>query len=130
MRANIRSSDSLRQYSNQNPRGAIPSPALDIAKHLENKDLRARAFRIKSSLVAMAEAHLPEKMGRVYTNVVLACLTCLDPNNQGFGDEAELTDKDGIMVGVRYIEKVSYTISASCYAYKRQILYQIEDISF
>jgi len=55
----------------------------------------------------MAECQLPSKMGRVYTNIVLSCLTCLDPDNSRFGDESYLTDDDGILVGVRYIEKVS-----------------------
>jgi hypothetical protein len=54
----------------------------------------------------MAETQLPGRMGKVYTNVVVSCLTCLDPGNQGFGDERSFMDEDGILVGVRYIEKV------------------------
>jgi hypothetical protein len=73
---------------------------------LKNKDIRARAFQIKRKLVVMAEGRLPGRMGRVYTNVVLSCLTCLDPDNENFGDERNFTDEDGILVGVRYIEKV------------------------
>lgn len=80
---------------------------LEITEYLKNKDIRAKAFQIKRELVALAEAQLPKRMGRVYTGVVLSCLTCLDPNNQGFGDEDSFTDEDGILVGVRYIEKVN-----------------------
>lgn len=45
-------------------------------------------------------------MGKIYTNIVISCLTCLDKNNEAFGDEREFEDEDGILVGVRYIEKV------------------------
>ena len=74
-------------------------------------------------------------MGRVYTNVVISCLTCLDPQNQDFGDESEFMDEDGILVGVRYIEKVTLKMPqtlllvdlADCHP---QILYRLEDIRF
>jgi hypothetical protein len=38
--------------------------------------------------------------------VVVSCLTCLDKGNKDFGDESEFLDTDGILVGVRYVEKV------------------------
>lgn len=41
-----------------------------------------------------------------YSKVVEACLTCLDKDNVDFGDEDEFADGDGVVVGVRYIEKV------------------------
>ncbi|OCK74701.1 hypothetical protein K432DRAFT_338647 [Lepidopterella palustris CBS 459.81] len=96
--------------SEKNPRGAIPWSMLEIADYLKNKDIRARAFQIKRRLVAMAEGQLPRRMGRVYTKVVLSCLTCLDPDNEDFGDECNFMDEDGILVGVRYIEKILYQI--------------------
>jgi hypothetical protein len=89
----------------------MPTDILDVADQLENKDVRARAVQIKEKLTAMAESQLPSKMGRVYTNIVLSCMTCLDPDNSRFGDESNFTDEDGILVGVRYIEKVSQIIS-------------------
>lgn len=46
-------------------------------------------------------------MGTIYSEVVVTCLTCLDPENADFGNEDEFQDEDGILVGVRYIEKVS-----------------------
>jgi len=38
---------------------------------------------------------------------VISCLTCLDKTDNGFGDQKEFFDEDGILVGIRYIEKVS-----------------------
>jgi len=38
---------------------------------------------------------------------VVTCLTCLDEGNDDFGGEEEYKeDKDGIQVGVRFIETV------------------------
>lgn len=62
--------------------------------------------RIKEHLVKMAQENLPKRMGHRYTAVVVTCLTCLDEDNLDFGDESEFQDEDGILVSVRYIEKV------------------------
>ncbi|QGA19453.1 hypothetical protein EYB26_007142 [Talaromyces marneffei] len=65
------------------------------------------AFSIKRKLVSMASDRLPGLMGPRYTNIVISCLRCLDPEETNlFGTTAELEDQDGIVVGVRYIEKV------------------------
>ena len=61
---------------------------------------------LKEHLVAVARLQLSRCMGPKYAEVVETCLTCLDPDNANFGDEQELLDEDGILVGVRYIEKV------------------------
>ncbi|EJP64952.1 serine/threonine protein kinase [Beauveria bassiana ARSEF 2860] len=61
---------------------------------------------LKQDLVALASDLLPRRMGYLYTNLVKTCLTCLDTNNEDFGDESEFLDGDGILVGVRYVEKV------------------------
>ncbi|KAK8142627.1 hypothetical protein G3M48_008504 [Beauveria asiatica] len=60
---------------------------------------------LKEDLVAVANDLLPSRMGYLYTNLVKTCLTCLDTNNEDFGDESEFLDDDGILVGVRYVEK-------------------------
>lgn len=120
----------LTRSSDENPKGAVPGPVLDIAEALKKKDIRARAFQIKRELVALAESRLPQTMGTVYTNVVLSCLKCLDPDNEVFGDENEFTDEDGILVGVRYIEKVWLSKHSSVHANEDQVLYQIEEIRF
>jgi len=57
-------------------------------------------------LVALARRQLPKQIGSKYAIIVLTCLTCLDEGNTDFGDESKFQDEDGILVGVRYIEKV------------------------
>ncbi|ETS83228.1 hypothetical protein PFICI_05104 [Pestalotiopsis fici W106-1] len=60
----------------------------------------------KKYLVDLANAELPTLVGDRYTDIVVNCLTCLDQKNNGFGDESEMLDEDGILVGVRFIEAV------------------------
>ncbi|KAF3021956.1 hypothetical protein E8E14_009718 [Neopestalotiopsis sp. 37M] len=60
----------------------------------------------KKYLVTLANAELPALVGDRFTEIVVACLTCLDPDNDGFGDESEMLDEDGILVGVRFIETI------------------------
>lgn len=83
-----------------------PTETLAEVSAIVTKDRRMRANQTKKILIEMAH-HLLPKVDVTYRNVVLACLTCLDKENNLFGDEAEFTDQDGIIVGVRYIEKVS-----------------------
>jgi hypothetical protein len=60
---------------------------------------------IEEHFVRIAKNELRQLMGTVYSEVVETCLTCLDKGCD-FGDESEFIDADGILVGVRYIEKV------------------------
>lgn len=79
-----------------------------LALLADAKDLREQPpSAVKDHLVRFAEAKLPPAMGTVFTDVVVNCLTCLDAHNIDFGDRAEFEDEDGVLVGVRYIEKVS-----------------------
>jgi hypothetical protein len=64
----------------------------------------------KDLLVSLARAVLPQRMGTKYARIVETCLTCLDEENADFGDEREFQDADGVLVGVRYIEKVRVII--------------------
>jgi hypothetical protein len=100
------------------PDNFTPGPALNINGFLAEKNQRKKATEIKRTLVDMASNRLPNKMGWKYTNIVLSCLTCLDKVNNGFGDEDQFMDEDGILVGVRYIESVrsdlSQLISQTC----------------
>lgn len=84
----------------------VPAAFLDITDVLKMKDNRAKAFAIKRQLVSITQSYLPAKMGVKYTDIVLDCLTCLDPDNARFGNDADFQDDDGISVGVRYVEKV------------------------
>lgn len=61
---------------------------------------------LRDRLVAFARRGLPRNMGDRYTEVVVTCLTCLDEDNVDFGDETEFQDAEGVVVNVRYIEKV------------------------
>ncbi|KAK7965795.1 uncharacterized protein PG986_000072 [Apiospora aurea] len=47
------------------------------------------AYRIKDSLLSLAKTRLSRRMGPRYSAVVATCLTCLDANNEDFGDESE-----------------------------------------
>ena len=71
---------------------------------------QASAFLMQSGkehLLSLAQSQLPARMGDQFTAIVRTCLTCLDVDNENFGDAAEFLDEDGIRVGARYIEKVS-----------------------
>jgi len=95
------------------PNGSCgPNSNLNIASYLGLKlppPKRARA--IKQEFMDMATKSLPTLMGPRYTQIVTMCLGCLDPVNNDFGCEREFLDTDGILVGVRYIEKVCEIIS-------------------
>ncbi|KAI1178841.1 hypothetical protein F4777DRAFT_535833 [Nemania sp. FL0916] len=69
---------------------------------------------LKSRLITLAHEELPRYMGRRYAAVVKTCLTCLDHDNTDFGDEKDLVDSDGVLVGVRYIEKVLSRLNEIC----------------
>lgn len=56
--------------------------------------------------IALARSRLPGAMGDRYAEIVHTCLTCLDADNEDFGDEKAFEDENGILVGARYIEKV------------------------
>lgn len=61
----------------------------------------------QDQFLGLARGKLKSIMGSIYSEVVVTCLTSLDPGNVDFGDESEFQDEDGIQVGVRYIEKVT-----------------------
>jgi hypothetical protein len=85
---------------------------------------------LKDHLVSIARSVLPRRMGTKYAKVVETCLTCLDPDNTDFGDESEFQDTDGILIGVRYVEKVDCShILLKLYAYCLKILIQLNAIS-
>ncbi|PQE23857.1 HET-s domain protein [Rutstroemia sp. NJR-2017a BBW] len=86
----------------------IPGTSLDIS--LQHPAFRSPTL-MKEHLVALAERALPKRMGERYKDVVVNCLTCLDEVNMDFGDPDEFVDEDGVLIGVRYIEKVCTYIS-------------------
>jgi len=85
--------------------GIDPNPNLNIASCLAlERPRKARA--IKEEFIAMARERLPSLMGPRYAKVVTMCLSCLDRDNNEFGHQREFLDEDGVLIGVRYIEKV------------------------
>ena len=84
----------------------VPNTDIGLADLLD-RDQQGKASSLKRRFVKMAKEELPSIMGPKYTQVVISCLTCLDGNNEGFGDESEFEDEDGILIGVRFIEQVS-----------------------
>jgi hypothetical protein len=81
----------------------VPTKALEVA--LDSAEFK-KPFLMKEHLVALAKRDLPIRMGERYKEVIVNCLTCLDLENTDFGDRSEFDDEDGVLVGVRYIEKV------------------------
>jgi hypothetical protein len=119
-------------YDTTDSSTALPPPFLRALEY--GKDTRKRATAVKSALTTLATDMLPARMGQKYTDVVLLCLQCLDgaPGSVvagaegekwgeksgvgegvgagmqgGWGGEEEgFMDEDGIVVGVRYIERI------------------------
>lgn len=83
-----------------------PDSELPINSLVAAKNKRKAAAEIKTILIDKAESFLPQLMGRIYTDVVVSCLTCLDRDSPLFKEASDFEDEDGITVGVRYIEKV------------------------
>jgi hypothetical protein len=91
-----------------NKEGGDPRPGhgIDLSGALAIKEEVKRALRIKELLITAAQEKLPIAVGSKYSNVVVSCLTCLDRDNQGLGDESEFRDPAGVVIGVNYIEHV------------------------
>ncbi|KAK3678204.1 hypothetical protein LTR78_002300 [Recurvomyces mirabilis] len=80
--------------------------ALGLSLDELRRKLVRRPASIKDHLVALAKRELPSLIGNIYTDVVVTCLTCLDDDNEEFGECEDHEDADGVFVGVKYIEQV------------------------
>jgi serine/threonine protein kinase len=87
----------------------VPSPST-LLRVSENGLKSQQPSLIKDHLLSMTREFLPRRMGTIYSEVVETCLTCLDEDNTDFGNEQEFLDADGILIGVRYIEKVCFLL--------------------
>lgn len=91
--------------------GATPIPwsELNIDAAIHEKDARRGGFAIKKELTTLAKTRLPSMVGDRYTDLVIACLCCLDRGEDNVFEAlgVEVKDKDGIIIGVRYIENAS-----------------------
>lgn len=103
---------SFVQYPGLNP-NAIPVPPLSSELQLTDQDFKtphlAAKLRTKDRMVDITRRYLPAKMGEVYTEVVIACLTCLDEGN-GLSLSSDQDDKDGIIIGARFIQHILFRI--------------------
>ena len=81
------------------------APGTVLELHLQSPEFQ-NALLMKKHLVGMAHRELPTRIGEKYKEVVVNCLTCLDEENIDFGNQKEFEDEDGVLIGVRYIEKV------------------------
>lgn len=80
---------------------------LDITKQISMNNISQAAWEIKRLFIEMARDYLPSRMGIVYIDLAVSCLTCLDAKTTNlFGDEKDFYDQDGILVGVALIEKI------------------------
>ncbi|KAI1452650.1 hypothetical protein F4805DRAFT_23235 [Annulohypoxylon moriforme] len=101
-------------YIEDEDSGKIPSSVLGLTLNDFNLDANPSAestAKIKDHLVKLARSQLPPRVGNKYTAVVITCLTCLDEGNEDFGDQDDMRDEDGILIGVRFIEKILLRLS-------------------
>ncbi|MCJ1404887.1 hypothetical protein MMC11_008113 [Xylographa trunciseda] len=94
--------ESFVSYEN-NVTAPLPAAALGIT--LDSHEFKQPVL-MKEHLITLAKQHLPKRMGERYVEIVVDCLTCLDQDNADFGDQSEFEDMDGVLVGVKYIEKI------------------------
>lgn len=89
----------------------VPWSELGIEAAIRDKDARRGGFAIKEKLTALARTRLPRLVGDRYTELVLACLCCLDRGEENVFNvqDVDIRDEDGIIIGVRYIENVSHS---------------------
>jgi hypothetical protein len=82
---------------------------MEIEEAIADKDARRGGYAIKKKLVAMAKGRLPRLVRDRYTNLVVACLCCLDQGEENIfnGEGNGVKDSDGVIIGVRFIEHVS-----------------------
>ncbi|KAH8671813.1 hypothetical protein BGZ60DRAFT_405976 [Tricladium varicosporioides] len=94
--------ESFISYNND---GSNATPGLILRSAASNLEL-SQPVIMQRHLIALAVDELPKRLGDMYRDVVVNCLTCLDEDNADFGDQNEFEDVDGVLVGVRYIEKI------------------------
>jgi hypothetical protein len=112
----------------------LPSTLLAVLNDPEKDEIK-KALRVKDALVDLAKQRLPSRIGDKYTEIVVTCLTCLDESNTDFGDSSEFEDADGVLIGVRFIEKVRYYVLAlvtrcpkACRFYSNLVEYRFKSV--
>ncbi|KAK0663945.1 hypothetical protein QBC41DRAFT_234217 [Cercophora samala] len=101
--------------STSSPTASVSNPApgfaLQLRKHLCDRDfehahLPGATSWVKEDLVLMAQQSLPQRMGQLYTEIVVDCLTCLDDGNNWLGSWDETHRQDLVVVGVKFVERI------------------------
>ncbi|KAF4159890.1 hypothetical protein CNMCM8927_001257 [Aspergillus lentulus] len=65
---------------------------------------------LKDVLITLATDVLRQRIENKFAQVVINCLTCMDESNRDFGDKEDFQDEDGVLIGVKYIERVGVTV--------------------
>lgn len=84
---------------------SAPVPTVALGVSPESPEFKRPAL-MKEHLITLAKRDLAKRMGERYEKIVVNCLTCLDEDNLDFGNQSEFEDPDGVLIGVKYIEKV------------------------
>ncbi|KAK0385832.1 hypothetical protein NLU13_7009 [Sarocladium strictum] len=96
--------DARRKSDGSKPEMAVSQKTSSQVSHSQRTAVLLREY-----LLELAEARLPHKMGELYKDVVVACLSSGESEKETSEDELDreaAEDKDGISVGVHYIEEV------------------------
>ena len=87
-----------------------PSENLPISQILQTRNQTRKARQIKDVLYQLAKEQLPAKVGKKYTDVELTCLMAWEDKDGSLGSKDEFRDEDGILIGVRYSEKIIFQL--------------------
>lgn len=75
---------------------------------------------LKDHFMALAKEQLPTRMGKMYTQVAVNWLSCMDETNEEFSNKSEFENADGILIGVKYVEKVKFILWRCSYSGRKQ----------
>ena len=91
----------------------VPNPDLNpvLWEKLKSTNQTERAEEIKVGFLQLAEKELPICMGQRYSHVVQDCLKCLDKDSPF--DHSRDFDKDGVDLGIHYMEHVCNDLSSN-----------------
>lgn len=93
----------------ENTSEQYPWSDLKIEDAIRGRNSGRGGRAMKEQLITITKERLASLVGDQYTNLVLACLHCLDPdseNNVFEGSVSGARDDDEIGIGVRYIENI------------------------
>ncbi|KAI0444861.1 hypothetical protein F4803DRAFT_218085 [Xylaria telfairii] len=93
----------------------ILSPLFNILPAASKEEIAQFILGLaKTKFLELARTQLPKCMGTRYSEIVQNCLSCLDPENSEFSNQEAFQDEDGVLVGVRYMEKILHRLNLLC----------------